>query len=365
MERKMPTHLNWILRGAVVLGGLSLAACAPLAVPGEASANQPASNSAVADVALQNGADDTATPGSTSTAASTATDDSVTPEATSTALPTSTANIPDASQTPAPGMTVTAVAGQEVEFIGTIESFDNGVLMVSGRKVVITAQTEVKFQPQKGLNVKVHGTVQADGSVLAREISSVPDGQATHMPDMSRTPGPKPTHEQRATREANEREFTGTVSSINGNVFVVDGVTVVVAGEIKGTIVVGDVVKVHGVTQADGSVLAREIEKADADDDGDDDNGDDGDGHGGHGSDDATPVGGDDHGGDRGGHGRDDMTATPMPTSVSDDSATPAPTAAPTDDHGGHGDDDNGSDDHGGHGGDDNGGDDHGGHGNP
>ncbi len=353
MERKMPTRLNWILRSAVVLGGLSLAACAPLAVPGEASANQPASNSVAADGALQNGADDTATPGSTSTAESsaTATDDSVTPEATSTALPTSTMGTPDASQTPQPGVTATAVAGQEVEFIGTIESFDNGVLMVSGRKVVITAQTEVKFQPQKGLNVKVHGTVQADGSVLAREISSVPAGQATHMPDMSRTPGAEPTHEQHATREANETEFTGTVSSINGNVFVVDSITVIVTGEIKGTIAVGDMVKVHGVKQADGSVMAREIEKVGADDNGDDDGHD---GHGGHGGDDATPaptsVGGDDHGGDRGGHGQDDLTATPMPTTVSDDSATPAPTAAPTDDHGGHGGDDDGGDDHGGHG---------------
>ena len=362
MERKMTTRLHWILRSAVVMGGLSLAACAPLAVPGEASANQPASNSA--DVAMQNGADDTATPGSTSTAESspTATDDSVTPEATSTALPTSTMGTPDASETPRPGMTATAVAGQEVEFIGTIESFDGGVLMVSGRKVVITAQTEVKFQPQKGLNVKVEGTLQADGSVLAREISSVPAGQATHMPDMSRTPRAEPTHEQHATREAHETEFTGTVSSISGNVFVVNSVTVIVTGEIKGTIAVGDMVKVHGVTQTDGSVLAREIEKVGADDKGDDDKGGDDkggddsghDGHGGHGGDDATPaptsVGSDDHGGDRGGHGQDDLTATPMPTAVSDDSATPAPTQAPTDDHGGHGGDDNGGDDHGGHG---------------
>lgn len=351
MERKIPTHLNWILRGAVVMGGLSLAACAPLAVPGAASANQPASNSAAAGVALQNGADDTATPGLTSTAESTATDDSVTPEATSTALPTSTMGMPDAGGTPQTGVTATAVAGQEIEFIGTIESFENGVLIVGGREVVITAQTEVKFQPQKGLNVKVEGTVQADGSVLAREISSVPDGQATHMPDMSRTPGANPTHEQHATREANETEFTGTVSSINGNVFVVDSVTVVVTGEIKSTIVVGDMVKVHGVTQTDGSILAREIEKVGVDDNGDDN---DDNGHGGHSGDDATPaptsVGGDDHGGDRGGHGQDDMTATPMPTSVSDDSATPAPTAAPTDDHGGHGGDDNDGDDHGGHG---------------
>lgn len=303
--------VTWFLRGAVVLGGLTLAACAPIALPGEGA--QPASNGVALDASANQGADDTLTQ---------------TPEATHTAQPgmTETSGTPDASQTPEPG--VTAVAGQEVEFVGTIESFDGGVLVVSGRKVVITAQTEVKFQPQKGLNVKVHGTVQADGSILAREIESVPDGLATHQPDLTRTPRADETREPRGTHAANETEFTGTVSSINGNVYVVNGVTVIVAGEVKGAIVAGDTVKVHGVTQSDGTVLAREIEKVGADDQGDD-IGDDKGGH--HGSDDMTPVpttvGSDDHGG-------------------SDDQGG-------SDDHGGSG---GGSDDGGNHGGDDNGG---------
>ncbi len=314
-------HLSvtWLLRGAVVVGGLSLAACSPIALPGEGA--QPASNG----VALE------------MTSTQSATDDSLTqtPEATHTAQPGIT---PEASHTPEPG--VTAVAGQEVEFVGTIESFDGGVLVVSGRKVIITAQTEVKFQPQKGLNVKVHGTLQADGSVLAREIESVPDGLATHQPDLTRTPHAEGTREPQGTRQAGEKEFTGTVSSISGNVYIVDGITVTVTGEVKGTIAVGDVVKVHGVVQADGSVLAREIEKVGADDNGDDDNSG---GH--HGNDDMTPVpttvGSDDHGGNGGGQGSDDSG---------------------NDDHGGsggQGGDDNG----GGHGGsdDDGGGDDKGG----
>ncbi len=304
--------VTWFLRGAVVLGGLTLAACAPIALPGEGA--QPASNGVALEASANQGADDTLTQ---------------TAEATHTAQPgmTEIVGTPDASQTPEPG--VTAVAGQEVEFVGTIESFDGGVLVVSGRKVVITAQTEVKFQPQKGLNVKVHGTLQADGSILAREIESVPDGLATHQPDLTRTPRADETREPRGTHEANETEFTGTVSSISGNVYVVNGVTVIAAGEVKGAIAVGDTVKVHGVTQSDGTVLAREIEKVGADDQGDD-VGDDKGGH--HGSDDMTPVpttvGSDDHGG-----------------SGSDDSGN--------DDHGGSG---GGSDDGGNHGGDDNGG---------
>ncbi len=416
MNRNTSKHFTWIWRSTVVLGGLSLAACAPMALP--ASGNQPASNGAV-DAVAQQGADDTATPGLTSTAM--ATDDTATPGMTSTAMATDDTATPGATSTPMPGVTATAVAGQEVEFIGTIESFDGGVLMVSGRKVIITAQTEVKFQPQKGLNVKVHGALQADGSVLAREIESVPDARATHQPDLTRTPRAETTREPQGTRQAGEKEFTGTVSAINGNVFIVDGITVVVTGEIKGTIAVGDLVKVHGIAQADGSVVAREIERADKTRDpkstqqageieftgtvsaingnvfvvdgktvtvtgeikgtiavGDlvkvhgvtqadgsvvareiekagSDDGDDDNSGGQHGSDD------DGHDG-HGGHGGDDVTPTPAPTSV--DGSTPTP--APTDDKGGHGSDDNGGDDNGGHAGDDSGGhggDDSGGHG--
>ncbi len=307
--------LIWVLRGAVIAGGLSLAACAPMSLPGEGDA-QPASNNVSQDVV--------------SVVDPTSTD--ATPEA------TNTAELPNPTSTPMPFDTATAVAGQNVEFIGTIESFDNGVLVVSGRSVIITAQTEIKFQPQKGLNVKVEGTLQDDGSVLAREIKSVPDGLATHKPDVTRTPRPEGTPEPRGTQQANEVEFRGTVSAINGNVYVVDGITVVVTGEIKGTIAVGDTVKVHGVKQADGTVLAHEIELANGDD-----------GHDGRGGDDdhgtttpaPTTVGNDDHGGNGGGNGSDD--------SGGDDHGG-------NDNGGGHGGDD-GGDDHGGDGGGDHGGD--------
>lgn len=363
MDRKTPKHLTWILRSAVAMGGLTLAACAPMALPGEG--NQPAAAQAIAalettaTVEVTNTASpsetstievtNTAVPSETSTAEVTNTavpSETSTPEMTSTPMPSET------SVTPTPVMTTTVVAGQHVEFIGTIESFDGGVLMVSGRKVVITAQTEVKFQPQKGLNVKVEGTLQADGSILASEIKSVPAGLATHKPDMTRTPRPDETREPRPTHAANETEFTGVVASINGSTYVVNGITVVAVGEVKGTIVVGDTVKVHGALQSDGTVLAREIEKVGSDDGSHDGQGDD-DGHDGHGSDDGGHEG-------HGGHGGDDVTPTPAPTSVDGTTPTPAPTSDDTvtptpaggDDHGGHGGDDSG-DGHGGHGGDD------------
>ncbi len=221
MNAKVATkNITWLLRSAVVAGGLTLAACAPLTLPVEGG--QPAADPVSQDLgALQAGADDTR------------------------------AQTPAALQTDQPG--------QAVEFTGMIESFEGGTLVVSGRRVIITAQTEVKFQPQQGLSIKVHGTVQADGSVVAREIESVPGGLATQQPSLTTTRA-ESTRQPQSTRQTGETEFYGTVSSISGNVFVVNGITVVVNGEVKGPIAVGDPVKVHGVTQPDGSVLAREIE---------------------------------------------------------------------------------------------------------
>jgi len=313
MNSKFKTNtITWILRSSVVLGGLALTACAPMALPGEDDA-QPAS-AGVAQLA-------TATP--------LATDDSTT------VTPGATQTTPEATHTAQPGMTGTAVTGQSVEFTGTIELVDASALVVSGRRVVITAATEIKFQPQKGLTVKVQGTLQADGTVLAREIKSVPAAQATQQPGVTRTPGAETTRTPQSTRQAGESEFSGTVSSINGNTFVVNGITVVVNGEIKGPIAVGDLVKVHGVFQADGSVIAREIERADLDDSGrggsDDDGSDD------RGGDDDRSGRGDDD--DNSGHGGDDDKGD--------------------DDNSGHGgDDDNDDDDNSGHGGDDDKGDD-------
>ena len=67
-------------------------------------------------------------------------------------------------------MAGTAVAGQEAELLGTIESSDGNILVVSGRTVVTDAQTEIAFELRIGLIVKVQGTLQSDGSILAREI---------------------------------------------------------------------------------------------------------------------------------------------------------------------------------------------------
>lgn len=97
-------------------------------------------------------------------------------------------------------------------------------------------------------------------------------------------------------------EFTGLLSAINGNTLTVGDKTVIVsaATEIKGSLMVGEMVKVEGFLQASGSVQAAEI-KANGDQEDEkiviplvsptQEMGDD---HGGT----TSQIGGDDHGGD-------------------------------------------------------------------
>lgn len=58
----------------------------------------------------------------------------------------------------------------EIEFYGTVESINGSIWMIGGRTVTLAANAEVKDNPQVGSYVKVHATLQADGSYLAREI---------------------------------------------------------------------------------------------------------------------------------------------------------------------------------------------------
>ncbi|MBL8097340.1 MAG: hypothetical protein JNL73_24385 [Anaerolineales bacterium] len=152
---KLNTTTNaptWIVRSLIVVGGLVLAACAPSALLSEnkhptGEVTLPAMPAALATrEATQTAATHTSVPGETSTGRAN--------EATHTPLP----------------VAGTAVAGQEAELLGTIESIDGNILVVSGRTVVTDAQTEIAFELRIGLIVKVQGTLQSDGSILAREI---------------------------------------------------------------------------------------------------------------------------------------------------------------------------------------------------
>jgi hypothetical protein len=156
----------------------------------------------------------------------------------------------------------TAAAGAEIEFSGVVTSLGASTWVIGGQSVQVSAQTEIKPGVALGAFVKVHALPQTDGSLLAREIEL----------DVATPTAPAPG--------TGEQEFTGTLTAIQGDLWTIGGETVrITAGtEVKGTLQVGDVVKVHATLGSDGVLVAREVELA-AGDDGEDDNQNDGDEH--------------------------------------------------------------------------------------
>jgi len=139
----------------------------------------------------------------------------------------------------------------ETEFEGTVDTIDGMVLTVAGRKVAVTDATKIRKNDTAatfadlmlGTPVEVEGTLNADGSVTASEISI----------------------EDNAERIA----FVGALTQITGNTLTVGGVTVNVASAtviVKGDttltladLKLGDRLLVRGAVQADKSINATRI----------------------------------------------------------------------------------------------------------
>lgn len=145
-------------------------------------------------------------------------------------------------------------AGQEVEFTGQIESISGGTWMIAGRTVIVDADTELEEDEgplDEGACASVEGVRQSDGSVLADEIES-------EEPEECGLGGP----------DVEEVEFTGTIESIAGDMWVIAGRTVRTDDETEfdaddGVLDVGGCASVEGTLLANGDVLADEIEAED------------------------------------------------------------------------------------------------------
>jgi hypothetical protein len=141
----------------------------------------------------------------------------------------------------------------EIEFTGAVESISADAWVINDRTVVIAPHTEIKGVIRIGDLVKVHAQPADDGRLVAREIEPARDDdrQGGIAPTISVTP-------------QSEIEFNGIVEAISTTSWTIGGRTVAVTNqtEIKGTIQVGDSVKVHALVAADGSLTAREIEPA-------------------------------------------------------------------------------------------------------
>ncbi|MCH7655091.1 MAG: hypothetical protein IIC95_03780 [Chloroflexi bacterium] len=132
----------------------------------------------------------------------------------------------------------------ETKIRGIIEEITDGFVVIDGLTVALAALTELEGDLSVGSFAKVKAFLQADGSLIAREV----EGK-----------GPDAAEDE---DERNEVEIEGVIDAVNpdGSI-VVNGVTVTISAltEIKGSLVAGATVKVEGFMAEDGSVLASEV----------------------------------------------------------------------------------------------------------
>ena len=140
----------------------------------------------------------------------------------------------------------------EVELMGILEGQNGMIWTVSGITVELTDGTAIYGSPVDGDPVKVKGMTQADGSILASEIKSAIDESDDGSDDPS---------ENHNTQNGTKVEFSGELTAMNGNEWIVNGMTVIVTDmtELKGTLEIGAMVSVEGYQLENGSVEAYKI----------------------------------------------------------------------------------------------------------
>ena len=184
-------------------------------------------------------------------------------------------------------------AGREgaVEFTGPIESIQPKAWIVGGLAVEIDANTSIVGTPQINRLAEVKGVTGPGGlratSITiesAPEADKTPEPEATATPEVRAstetprpastpapgttiTPTPRPTvtPQPAATAEPVEVEFTGSVQAIEATRWNIDGTTIGVNAntEIRGSINVGQRVKVKALRQSTGQLIAIRIEPID------------------------------------------------------------------------------------------------------
>jgi hypothetical protein len=246
----------------------------------------------------------------------------------------------------------------EVEFRGTIQVMQPNAWIVSSLVVQLDANTRIAGTPQIDRVAEVRGVTGPQGlraAFISIESSGEPEmpptPQVTETPQPTVTPepaettapamtitpqatktqqppaAPRPTAtaQPAPTAQPVEVEFTGSVNAIDAGTWNIDGTTVIVndSTEIRGTINLGQRVKVKALRLADGQLVATRIELSEGDGAAPDANGND------HQNSNDNQNGHDDNTNDGNDNGNDDHNSN-------------------SNDNGGDTNSNNGNDDHGG-----------------
>lgn len=210
--------------------------------------------------------------------------------------------------TPVPSVVDDSSNGQlqEIVFTGAVESMGDGQWQISGQTISVDTITSVDANVQIGDIVRVEANVSGDGSVVALKIESSSGDDNANSNDGNSNDANANDDNANTNDNANDntnansndntndnansndapagpaQEAFGMVEAITTDSITINGVMYSLANftEFKGTVAVGDQVKMHVIVNADGTFTIREIEKSTGTGIGDDngnsnDNGDD------------------------------------------------------------------------------------------
>lgn len=156
------------------------------------------------------------------------------------------------------------VLAVEVAFSGTVESMNGNQWVVDGKTVTVDPQT-VADVVQVGDLVKVQGKVNQDGTVASTRVQNAlaPSAGAPAAAVAGSNPGsyPDPTQTPPPSTSG-EGEIFGVIEAMTDTTVTIGGVVYQLTNfsEVKGLLEVGVEVKIHYVTNPDGTLTIREIE---------------------------------------------------------------------------------------------------------
>ncbi len=171
---------------------------------------------------------------------------------------------PQSSSSNPSAMDAPKVLAVEVAFSGTVESINGNQWVVDGKTVTVEPQT-VADTVQVGDLVRVQGKVNQDGTVASTRVQNVlaPSAGApaaaaagsnpSSYPDPTQTPPPS---------TGGDGEIFGVIEAMTDSTVTIGGVVYQLTNfsEVKGLLEVGVEVKIHFVTNPDGTLTIREIE---------------------------------------------------------------------------------------------------------
>lgn len=171
--------------------------------------------------------------------------------------------------------------GAEVAFTGTIDAMGGNQWTISGQAITVDGATSVAANIVVGDNVKVEARVSQDGTITAVRIehagndnangnsnddnqndSNTNDNGANSNDDLNGNSNGNGNGNDNSSA-VDDKEVSGVVEAITTDSITIDGVVYMIAdfSEFKDLVGLGDMVKVHVIVNADGTVTIREIEK--------------------------------------------------------------------------------------------------------